>query len=52
MERNHSATLLWTSVGHELLDRREVVVPEVKGVTGVLLLVERDGERNGLLDHI
>lgn len=52
MKRNHSATLLRTPVRHELLDRREVVVPEVKGVTGVLLLVQGDGERNGLLDHI
>jgi hypothetical protein len=52
VERDHSTTILGTSVGHELLDRGEVVVPEVEGVTRVLLLIERDGEWNGLFDHI
>ena len=42
----------WTSVGHKLLDLRPIVEVIPQCIPGVLLVVERYSERNGLLDDI
>ena len=52
MQSDDSAAIFWTAVWHKLLNSGEIVIPKVKSVTGVLLLVERHSEWNGLLDNV
>ena len=52
VECDNSATVFRTSVGHKLFNCGEVVIPEVKRVTGVLLFIQRNREWNGLFNDV
>jgi hypothetical protein len=45
-------TSIWTTIGHQLLNGWPRVVPIVNTVLRILLVVERNCKRDGLLHHI
>lgn len=47
-----SASLIWTSIRNQLSDWWPWVIPEIQGIPWVLLVVQRNSERNGLFNHI